>query len=334
MIKVLIVENEVESSRALTSLLETHFTNIKLIGVCPDVASAVKRVRLLTPEIIFLDIELNGESGFDLLEKIESPTFEVIFTTAFSDYALRAIKHACLDYLMKPVGVEELKSAIDKFHQKEKLNSYKEQVKILLENIKRPVHEAKICIPVSGGYVFVNKSDIVMCKAEANYSMLHSVGGEKIICSKNLGALEDMLGDDTLFRCHKSYLINIDYVKKFWRKESPHVVLYNELEAEVSSRKKDELLTRMRKVGYSIEDEPKKQDTSELASLSKSYQNLTFREIEIVRCVALGMGAKEIGNKLFIAETTVKTHRKNLLAKTSAKNTSELVHYATLLGLI
>ncbi len=243
MIDVLIVENEASSAAALNALIST-LSNVRVNAICSSVGAASEQIRKNRPQIVLLDVELDGESGFDLLERFPSPGFEIIFITAYSSYALRAIKHACLDYLLKPVDLDELKLAFNKFSQKEHL-TYSSQLQLLLENIRHPKRN-KVSIPVSGGYEFINLADIVMCRAEANYSTIFCKTGEKIVCSKNLGSLEDMIDDKDFFRCHKSFLINIQHIRKFWQRERPHVVLLNDLEAEVSLRKKDKLLELVR----------------------------------------------------------------------------------------
>jgi len=247
MIKSLIIENEVEAANALTSLLNTHCKNVSVIGVHSSISSALDAINTHFPELIFLDVELEGESGFDLFEKTSGFDFEVIFTTAFSDYAVRAIKHACLEYLLKPVQKDELIVAVKKFSERQKLSGYREQVEILLQNLKKPT-DAKLCIPVSGGFVYLNKSEIIMCQAEAIYTLIHSLSSEKVLCSKNIGLMEEMIDDDNMFRCHKSYLVNINYIKRTQKKDNYRVYIPDGLSAEVSQRKKDELHEKLKKI--------------------------------------------------------------------------------------
>ncbi len=247
MIKSLIIENEIEAANALTSLLDTHCKNVSVIGVHSSISSALEAINTHIPDLIFLDVELEGESGFDLFKKTSEFNFEVIFTTAFSDYAVRAIKHACLEYLLKPVQKDELIIAVKKFSERQKLSGYREQVEILLQNLKKPF-DTKLCIPVSGGFVYLNKSEIIMCQAEANYTLIHSLTSEKVLCSKNIGLLEEMIDDDNMFRCHKSYLVNINYIKRIQKKDDFRAYMQGGLYAEVSQRKKDELHEKLKKI--------------------------------------------------------------------------------------
>jgi two-component system LytT family response regulator len=249
-VEVLIVENEIGAAHALTSLLQNHFTNIKLAGVCDNIASATQYLQSSSPDIVFLDVELNGESGFDLFEKTQTRNFEVIFTTAFPNYAVRAIKYACLEYLLKPVQLDDLTQAILKFKEKRTLSSYAQQIETLLHNLRKP-EEAKLCIPISGGFVYLNKSEIVMCEAAGNYTTIYSLGADKLLCSKNIGLVQDMLDDDNMVRCHKSYLININYVTKVITKDDCMAYLKGGFIAEVSQRKKDELKLRLEKITMS-----------------------------------------------------------------------------------
>lgn len=172
----------------------------------------------------------------------------VIFTTAFPDYAVRAIKYACLEYLLKPIQQDELIEAIRKFKEKSTLVAHPQQIETLLHNLKEP-NKPKLCIPISGGFAYLNKSEIVMCKAEANYTLIYGLGGEKLLCSKNIGSIEEMLDDENMVRCHKSYLININYVKKIQTRDDCRAYLTDGLFAEISQRKKEELREKLRKLG-------------------------------------------------------------------------------------
>jgi two-component system LytT family response regulator len=247
MIKAIIVENEAGAANALSKLIQLHCPEVELMGIFNKVADAVKAVSIHSPQLVFLDIELNEESGFDLLEKIESPNFDVVFTTAYSSYALRAIKASCLDYLLKPIAVDELKAVIQKVNKKQNLSDFPAQLRNLMQTLKNPEHEPKLCIPSSDGYVFLEKSEIVMCQAEGNYTIIYNLAGEKIICSKNIGFIEELL-DSHMFRCHKSFLINVDHVKKFEGGDNMRVLLKSGLQAEVSTRKKHEFLERLKVV--------------------------------------------------------------------------------------
>jgi two-component system, LytTR family, response regulator len=249
-VEVLVVENEAGAAQALTSLLQNHFTNIRLLGICENIASATRYLQSTSPDIVFLDVELNGESGFDLFEKTQTRNFDVIFTTAFPNYAVRAIKYACLEYLLKPVQLEDLTQAMLKFKEKKTLAAYAQQIETLLHNLRKP-SEPKLCIPVSGGFVYLNKSEIVMCEAEGNYTTVYSLGAEKLLCSKNIGSVQDMLDDENMVRCHKSYLININHVTKVLTKEDCRAYLKGGFTAEVSQRKKDELKARLEKITLS-----------------------------------------------------------------------------------
>jgi two-component system LytT family response regulator len=245
MIKAIIVEDETEAANALSKLILNHCPEIRLVGAFNTVSDAIAAVSIHSPHLVFLDIELNEESGFDLLEKIASPDFDVVFTTAYSGYALRAIKYSCLDYLLKPIVIDELKTVIRKANRKQNLNDFHVQLRNLIQTLKNPNQEPKLCIPSSDGFVFLDKSEIVMCQAEGNYCIICTLAGEKIICSKNIGFIEELL-DDHMFRCHKSYLINIDHVKKFEGGDNMRVLLKSDLQAEVSTRKKHEFLERLR----------------------------------------------------------------------------------------
>ncbi|HZY82191.1 MAG TPA: LytTR family DNA-binding domain-containing protein [Cyclobacteriaceae bacterium] len=246
MIRSIIIEDEIEAGHALTALLNTYCKDVEVIGVYPGIAAALEAIHKHRVNLIFLDVELEGESGFDLFQKTDASTFEVIFTTGKSQYALQAIKHACLEYLLKPIEKDELIRAVKKFSEKQTLVGYRQQVEILLHNLKSP-RSQKLCIPIATGFVYLNTSEIVMCEAAANYTLIYTTT-EKVVCSKNIGALEDMMDGEIMFRCHKSYLINLGHVKKIEKKEEHRAYMTGGMSAEISQRKKDELLEVLKRV--------------------------------------------------------------------------------------
>ena len=195
---------------------------------------------------MFLDIELNnGETAFSFLQQIQDPNFEIIFTTAYDQYCLQAIRCSCLEYLLKPIVADDLVAAVQKFNKKKNFSWYKQRLEALLYNLNNPVARGKITIPTLDGFVIIHKAEIETCIAEANYTLIYTSQGEKIISSKNLGFIEDMISGKNFFRTHKSFLVNLDHIKKFERKDGYKLVMKSGNTAEVSSRKKDELIQKI-----------------------------------------------------------------------------------------
>jgi two-component system LytT family response regulator len=245
MIQAVIIENEIASLNNFKRLLQLHAKDVTVLDTYYNIAAAVEGIAVQKPQLIFLDIELNNENGFDLFKHIPDPMFEVIFTTAYNDYALRAIKASCLEFLVKPVESEDLKNAIEKFRKKTSVQISKEQVQVFLSNISGNEATHRLVIPTTEGYSFLNITDIVMCEAEGNYTTICSSDGNKLICSKNIGTIEDILDDKYFFRCHKSFLVNLRHVKKLSKGESHELLLSHKLVAKVAHQKKEELLEKM-----------------------------------------------------------------------------------------
>ena len=179
--------------------------------------------------------------GFDLFQYFSAPDFEVVFTTAHEKYALKAIKSSCYDFLLKPIVIQELVSVVSKL-EKEKSKAGPGNVNVLLDNIKSKDHQIhKMAIPSSDGYVFINVDEIISLEADGKYTKITTNTGVNSLSTKNIGEFEEMLDQSTFFRTHKSWIINLNHVKKFMKADS-RVVMSNDIIADVSTRKKDDFL--------------------------------------------------------------------------------------------
>ncbi|MBK7665883.1 MAG: response regulator transcription factor [Sphingobacteriaceae bacterium] len=186
------------------------------------------------------------KNGFSLLEKVKNPEFEVIFTTAYNDYAIKAIKFSALDYLLKPIEVDELKAAIAKLERIEKNSNTKiksDAIDLLLANLKGK--SAKIAVPTFDGLQMLNAEDIIKCVANESYTQIYLVGGQKIMVSRLLKEYEELLENYNFFRIHNSTLINLKHVTKYVKGEGGYVVMSDGESCEVSRRKKNELLSKL-----------------------------------------------------------------------------------------
>ena len=190
---------------------------------------------------------MQGESGFDLFNYFSSPNFEVVFTTAHEKYALKAIKSSCYDFLLKPVNIQELVNIVSKLETEKKQHPEK-NVNVLLDNLKSKDNVLKkIAIPSTDGYLFINIEEIVSLEAEGKYTKIVTSAGLKPISIKNIGEFEELLNSELFFRTHKSWLINLNYVKKYTKTDN-QVLLSNNTFADVSSRKKEAFLKLFGKV--------------------------------------------------------------------------------------
>ncbi len=246
MIKTIIVDDEEKSRITLNNLVTKHCPELQIVDLCDSVASAEKSIALHSPELIFLDIEMPFENGFTLLEKIKNPAFRVIFTTAYGQYAIKAIKYSALDYLLKPVDVDELKNAVVKCGESKKtIGERSDDIEMLLSALKAKSKSAKIAVPTFEGLQMINANEIVKCIADESYTHITLTNGTKLVVSRILKEFEDLLSDLNFLRVHNSSLINLTHVKKYIKGDGGYVIMSDDETVEVSRRKKNELLSRL-----------------------------------------------------------------------------------------
>ncbi|MFM9911603.1 MAG: LytR/AlgR family response regulator transcription factor, partial [Chitinophagaceae bacterium] len=198
-------------------------------------------------QLIFLDIEMPQMNGFEMLNKLTDKNFHIIFTTAYDQYAIKAIKYAAFDYLLKPVDIEELKSAVDKINKIEN-NQTKKQVELLQQNMQHPKKLLnKLAIPTLEGLLFYEINDIIHLEANSNYTNIYLTNKAKITASKTLKEFEELLPNDIFFRTHHSHVINLNYIKRYIKGDGGQIELQNGTYIDVSRRKKDEFL---KVIGY------------------------------------------------------------------------------------
>lgn len=245
MLKCVIVDDEHKSREILRILIEDFCENANVVAQCPTVADAIVAIEEHKPHVVFLDIQMQGETGFDLLEKIKKIDFEIIFTTAYSEYAIRAFKFSAIDYLLKPIDIEELKKSIEKVEKKVNVD-FSVRLEQLVQNLKGGTnHRYKLALPSSEGLMFVKVEDIVYCEASSNYTNIYMTDGKKHMVSRTLKEYEDLLAEQDFFRIHNSFLINLNAIKKYVRGEGGYVVMANDKSLDVSKRKKESFLARI-----------------------------------------------------------------------------------------
>lgn len=238
--KCIIIDDEKHCIKTLTNLLETNFPEVKILAVCSESPKAYDLIQQHKPDFIFLDIEMPLLNGFDLLAKFENLFFDVIFTTAYDSYAIKAIKYSALDYLLKPVDKEDLAFAIEKIKSKQSSIS-KAQVQMATAVHNRQLPET-IALPTADGLTFASVNDIVYCTADGSYTRMFMVDKNEILLSKTLGDVEEMLSEYNFFRIHHSSLINLKQVKKYIRGEGGEVIMSNGKSLIVARTRKTDFL--------------------------------------------------------------------------------------------
>lgn len=249
MIRALLVEDEKNSQELISGLINEYCEGVEVAGIAGSVSEALEKIKSLSPELLFLDIELPDGDGFQVLEKSPSKNFEVIFITAYDQYATKAFKFSATDYLLKPVDIDELQEAVKRVLEK-RANTPKEEqearLEALIANLKHLQQPLKrIVLPTSNGFTVVNPDDIIRCESDRNYTFIFLKDGRKILVSRTIKEYDEMLSDYNFFRIHQSHLINLSYLKNYTRGRGGYVELTDGSVLDVSARRKSEFLKRM-----------------------------------------------------------------------------------------
>lgn len=245
MIKAIIIDDEPRAGKGLAILIEKHCPEIELVAICQDSRKAIDLIQELQPQLVFLDVEMPHMNGFELLEKLLPASFEVIFTTSYDQYAIKAIKFSALDYLLKPVGAGELQTAVKKF-QKRSPASLALQVDILLSQLRRSkTVPNRIALSTMEGLQIIAITDIICCSASGNYTILTLKNNQKLTVSRQLKDIEEMLGEESFMRVHHSYLVNLEEIKKYTRGEGGSLLMSDGSIVDVSRTKKEMLLHKL-----------------------------------------------------------------------------------------
>lgn len=247
MINAIVIDDEEKSRKVLIRLINEVSDEIKVIGEAGSVHDGFEKINKLNPDLIFLDIEMLDGTGFNLLEKFKEIRFDVIFTTAYDQYALRAFKYSALDYLLKPINIDELESALqrvkkDKTSDKDKY----ELIENLLQNITSNSKPKRIAIKGATTIDYINIHEILYCSTDIYLTEFYMTNGNKVASIKNLKEYEELLDEGIFFRVSKSHLVNSNFVASY-KKETSIVKMSNNFEIEVTRRRKREFLEFMDK---------------------------------------------------------------------------------------
>lgn len=247
MLNAILIDDEENSLNALKEKLRTHCPQVNIAALCDNAAKGAQAIDNLHPDVVFLDIEMPVTNGFVMLQQLQYKNFELIFTTAYDHYAVKAIRYSALDYLVKPVDVEDLKAAVLKAEEKRSRAYPNPQIELLLEQllIKKQGYN-RIAIPTTEGLQFLKVEDIVYLEASVNYTFIYC-GAKKYTISRTLKDFEELLPSSLFLRIHHSYIINKNFVEKYIRGEGGQVVLANGVILDIAKRKKAEFL---KAIGY------------------------------------------------------------------------------------
>lgn len=245
MINAVIIDDERDSIDTLKWKLENYCSDVTVVSSFEDPAEGVRYLKSNPPDLLFLDIEMPMLTGFDVLEELgRDISFNIIFTTAYDNFGIQAVKFSALDYLLKPVQNKELKDAIDKHLKKAQYRIPVEQMDALFSNVQaeRKGKKGRIALASKESIEFVDPQDIVVCEANSNYTNIYMAEGRKRVISKTLKEFEDMLTPFDFFRPHNSHLINLNRVREFIRGDGGYLVMENKMKIPVSKNRREALL--------------------------------------------------------------------------------------------
>lgn len=243
MIKSILIDDEKNALEMMEWLLKTYCPQVEIVAMCNSAEMGIEAINRYKPDVIFLDIEMPRMNGFDMLEQFDKLFFDVVFCTAYDQFAIKAFKYSALNYLLKPVDPDDLKATITRIEERKTIPT-KEQFELLLQNINQPAKTTpqRIALTTNDGLIFVPTADIIYCEAESNYTHVILTGGKKILISKVLKEIDEALSGPDFYRVHSSFLININHIKKFVRGDGGYIVMDNDATVSISRNRKQEFM--------------------------------------------------------------------------------------------
>jgi two-component system LytT family response regulator len=247
-LKTVIVDDEQDAVDFISSIIGEYCPSLEVVAMANNVNQGVTAINDKKPDLVFLDVEMPNGNGFDLLAQFPEKDFDVVFITAFNHYAIKAIKFSAVDYILKPININEFVEAVNRVIKKrsERRSQGNESLKILMENL-RTSPPSRMAIPTADGMEYLNPRDIIRIEADRSYSWFYLTGGRKILVSKHLKEFQELLSDRYFFRSHNSHLVNLKYVKKYIRKEGGYIEMTDGAMIPVSRNRKDLFLAHMAK---------------------------------------------------------------------------------------
>lgn len=243
MIRCILIDDESNSLEMMEWLLKTYCPQVKIEAMCNAAEEGIQAINKYRPDVVFLDIEMPHMNGFDMLEQFDKLFFDVVFCTAYDQFAIKAFRYSALNYLLKPVDPDDLKETIRRLEEKRTTPS-QGQIELLLQNMRQTNKQTvqRIALTTGDGMIFVPTTDILYCEAESNYTAVVLEGGKKILVSKVLKDIDETLAGPDFFRIHNSFLININRIKKFVRGDGGYVVMEDGASVSISRSRRQEFM--------------------------------------------------------------------------------------------
>lgn len=244
MIRTVIINPEIDTHPLLFEIIQEYAPTIELVGLARDIEHGARLIEEHKPDLIFLDLDMDENAPFEMLDSFRNPTFKIIFTTVDEKYALKAFKYGAIDYIVKPFDPQDILSSIDRV----KRTQFNEAIYNRLDYLIRQNNigqNYKITIPTSEGINVISISDILRIEADRSYCFIYLTDGDRILVSKPLKEIESMLPDNIFFRVHSAYLINMDYVKRYTKEDGGNVILNDGSHIPIARRRKKEFFERL-----------------------------------------------------------------------------------------
>ncbi len=239
MFKIALIDDELHCVKSLLLHINGLFPDFEVVFRSTKPREAIKMLQETAVDLVFLDVEMPGINGFELLDQFDRPPFDVIFTTAYSQYAIQAFKVRAVDYLLKPIDERELLEAVTGWRERRELEKENTQIGALLDGLKKDgLLGNKVAVPVFDGFEFIDVKAIMYCQSENNYTNIHFESGKTLLISKTLKEFEKVMEKFLFIRTHQSYLINPQYMRKYVRNDGGYIVLVNGKEIPVSASRK------------------------------------------------------------------------------------------------
>ncbi|MFZ1677821.1 MAG: LytTR family DNA-binding domain-containing protein [Saprospiraceae bacterium] len=242
MLKAIIIDDEINGRIALKQKIRDYCHEVEIMAEAENGQQGIEAIHRYKPQLVFLDIEMPGMNGFEMLVNIPEKNFHLVFTTAYDHYAIKAIKYAAFDYLLKPIDIDELKMTIERARQLPHVALNNKKLETLEQNLLTKPFLNKIAIPTQEGLLFFDIAHIVHLEAESNYTVIFFDDNTKLMASRTLKEFEEILPGDTFFRLHNSHIINLNFIKRYLRGDGGQVEMKDGTYILVSRRKKEEFL--------------------------------------------------------------------------------------------
>ena len=245
MLKAIIIDDEPYCCEILAAMLESDCPEIEITGIFNNAKDALTAIRQQSPDLVFLDVEMPRMNGFEMLEQLSSINFHLIFTTSYDKYALKAIRFSAIDYLLKPIDREELKKAVQKVKERIQI-PLPQQLEILMQKIKQPTKPVnKIALPTMEGLQMIPIDIIISCESDDNYTTLQLRSRKKILVTRSLKEMEEILEQHSFIRVHRFYLVNLNEIEKYIKGEGGYLVMSDGTSIDVAKNKKEVLMKKL-----------------------------------------------------------------------------------------